>query len=48
MGYFAELRNLRNFDQAGVGDEVAAAVAAKLWYPGEVAASRVMPPDADR
>jgi TROVE domain len=43
MGYLALLRNLRNFDQAGVGDDVASAVAAKLSDPGEVARSRVLP-----
>ena len=43
MGCMALLRNLRNFDEAGVGDEVAAAVAAKLADPAEVAASRQLP-----
>ncbi|MCW3820029.1 TROVE domain-containing protein [Micromonospora sp. DR5-3] len=43
MGYLALLRNLRNFDQAGVADRVAEAVAAKLSDPGEVATSRVLP-----
>ncbi|WP_144121960.1 TROVE domain-containing protein [Catellatospora sichuanensis] len=43
MGYLALLRNLRNFDQAGVSDEVAAAVAAKLCDPDEVDRSRVLP-----
>ncbi|GAA1397512.1 TROVE domain-containing protein [Catellatospora coxensis] len=43
MGYLALLRNLRNFDQAGVGDEVAAVVAAKLSDPDEVDRSRVLP-----
>ncbi len=43
MGYLALLRNLRNFDQAGVGDEVAEAVAAKLSDPDEVDRSRVLP-----
>jgi len=43
MGYMALLRNLRNFDEAGVSDEVAAAVAAKLADPAEVAASRQFP-----
>lgn len=36
-------RNLRNFDQAGVSDAVAAAVAAKLADPEEVAKSRMFP-----
>jgi hypothetical protein len=43
MGYAALLRNLRNFDEAGVGDKVAARVAAKLADPDEVAASRQLP-----
>ena len=43
MGYMALLRNLRNFDDAGVGDEVAAKVAAKLADPEEVARSRQFP-----
>ena len=43
MGYMALLRNLRNFDEAGVGDAAAAAVAAKLADPAEVAASRQLP-----
>ncbi|MFD6563648.1 TROVE domain-containing protein [Micromonospora profundi] len=43
MGYLALLRNLRNFDQAGVSDAVAQTVAAKLTDPGEVAGSRVLP-----
>ncbi|MFG1779434.1 TROVE domain-containing protein [Micromonospora sp. NPDC049048] len=43
MGYLALLRNLRNFDRAGVGDDVAATVAARLADPGEVARSRVLP-----
>jgi hypothetical protein len=43
MGYLALLRNLRNFDEAGVGDAVAETVAAKLSDPGEVARSRVLP-----
>ncbi|MFC7243392.1 TROVE domain-containing protein [Catellatospora aurea] len=43
MGYLALLRNLRNFDQAGVSDEVAAVVAAKLSDPDEVDRSRVLP-----
>jgi TROVE domain len=34
MGYMALLRNLRNFDEAGVSDVVAATVAAKLADPG--------------
>lgn len=37
------IRNLRNFDQAGVSDTVAATIAAKLADPAEVAASRLLP-----
>ncbi|MFE2998684.1 TROVE domain-containing protein [Nocardia sp. NPDC059246] len=43
MGYMACLRNLRNFDQAGVSDEVAAKVAARLSDPEQVAKSRQLP-----
>jgi len=43
MGYMALLRNLRNFDHAGVSDELAATVAAKLADPGEVAEARQLP-----
>lgn len=43
MGYMALLRNLRNFDEAGVSDEVAATVAAKLADPAEVLRSRQFP-----
>lgn len=43
MGYMALLRNLRNFDEAGVSDEVAQKVAAKLADPDEVARSRQFP-----
>lgn len=43
MGYMALLRNLRNFDEAGVSDEVAAKVIAKLTNPDEVAKSRQLP-----
>ncbi|MGR4884164.1 TROVE domain-containing protein [Streptomyces sp. LARHCF249] len=43
MGAMALLRNLRNFDQAGVSDEVAAAVAAKISDPETVARSRQFP-----
>ena len=43
MGYFALLRNLHNFDRAGVSDDVATQVAAKLSAAGEVARSRVLP-----
>ena len=43
MGYMALLRNLRNFDQAGVPDEVAEQVAARLADPAQVARSRQLP-----
>lgn len=43
MGYMALLRNLRNFDEAGVSDEVAEKVARKLSDPDEVARSRQFP-----
>lgn len=43
MGYMALLRNLRNFDQAGIPDEVAVQVAARLADPDQVARSRQLP-----
>jgi hypothetical protein len=43
MGYSALLRNLRNFDEAGVPDEVAEVVAGKLADPVRVARSRELP-----
>ncbi|MFE9406192.1 TROVE domain-containing protein [Streptomyces sp. NPDC006530] len=43
MGPMALVRNLRNFDEAGVSDEVAAQVAAKISDPEVVAASRQFP-----
>jgi len=43
MGYMALLRNLRNFDQTGVSNEVAATVAEKLADPDQVARSRQLP-----
>ncbi|MFF0065117.1 TROVE domain-containing protein [Streptomyces sp. NPDC005279] len=43
MGPMALLRNLRNFDEAGVSDRVAARVAAEISDPGAVAASRQFP-----
>ncbi|MFD3571421.1 TROVE domain-containing protein [Streptomyces sp. NPDC058667] len=43
MGYMALLRNLRNFDEAGVSDEVAEKVAKKLADPEQVARSRQFP-----
>lgn len=43
MGYMALLRNLRNFDQAGVSEEAAAAVAARLSDLEQVKGSRQFP-----
>ncbi|MFE9887368.1 TROVE domain-containing protein [Streptomyces scopuliridis] len=43
MGAMALLRNLRNFDQAGVSDEVAARVAEKIANPEVVAKARQFP-----
>lgn len=43
MGYMALLRNLRNFDEAGVSDRVAEQVAAKLADSDQVARSRQLP-----
>lgn len=43
MSYMALLRNLRNFDEAGVSDVVTMSVGAKLMHPDEVARSRQFP-----
>ncbi len=43
MGPMALLRNLRNFDQAGVSDAVAAGVAERVCAPEAVARSRQFP-----
>lgn len=43
MGYMALLRNLRNFDAAGVSDLVASGVAARLCDADQVARSRQFP-----
>ena len=43
MGYMALLRNLRNFDEAGVSNEVAEAVGKLLSTPEAVAESRQLP-----
>lgn len=43
MGYAARLRNLRNFDRAGVDDATAASVAAYLAAPARVARSKQLP-----
>lgn len=43
MGYMALLRNLRNFDEAGVSGDMALIVAQKLMDPAQVAKSRQLP-----
>ncbi|MET9480184.1 TROVE domain-containing protein [Streptomyces sp. NPDC006638] len=43
MGLMALCRNLRNFDRAGVGDEVAETVVRKIADPEQVARSRMFP-----
>ncbi|MFE0776872.1 TROVE domain-containing protein [Streptomyces sp. NPDC058861] len=43
MGLMALVRNLRNFDEAGVDDKTAAAIAARLADVDEVRASRMFP-----
>lgn len=43
MGYMALLRNLRNFEEAGVSSTVLGQVAARLSDPEEVAKSRQLP-----
>ncbi|MFI6118367.1 TROVE domain-containing protein [Streptomyces sp. NPDC051064] len=43
MGAMALVRNLRNFDEAGVSDDVAAGVAERISDPEAVAASRQFP-----
>lgn len=43
MGYMALLRNLRNFDEAGISGDMANVVAQKLTSPAEVAKSRQLP-----
>jgi hypothetical protein len=43
MGYMALLRNLRNLDEAGVSDDVADAILARLVDPAQVARSRQLP-----
>lgn len=43
MGYMALLRNLRNFDQAGISDAFSALVTMKLTDVGEVAKSKQFP-----
>jgi hypothetical protein len=43
MGLMALVRNLRNFDEAGVSDELAATVAARFGDAAQVRASRLFP-----
>ncbi len=43
MGYMALLRNLRNFDDAGISDDTATAITVRLTNPDEVAKSRQFP-----
>jgi len=43
MGYMALLRNLRNFDQAGISDEIAALAGQRLADPEQVSKSRQFP-----
>ncbi|TYB42054.1 TROVE domain-containing protein [Actinomadura chibensis] len=43
MGVMALVRNPRNFERAGVSDEVAATVTAKISDPGVIARSRMFP-----
>jgi hypothetical protein len=43
MGYMALLRNLRNFDHAGVSDKIADAIIARLSDPEQVQKSRQLP-----
>lgn len=43
MGYFALIRNLRNFDEAGMPDSSAEKIAARIADPEEIAKSRLFP-----
>ena len=43
LGYMAALRNLRNLDEAGVSNAVAAQLARRLGDPAQVARSRQLP-----
>lgn len=43
LGYFALIRNLRNLDEAGVSDDVAALAAARIADAGQVRRSRLFP-----
>lgn len=43
MGYAATMRNLRNFEEAGISDTAAQAVIAKLTDPQQIGRSRQLP-----
>jgi hypothetical protein len=43
LGYMALARNLRNLDEAGISDELAAALAARIADPEQVKRSRQLP-----
>lgn len=43
MGIFALIRNLRNFDEAGISEEAARQIAAKISDPVVIAGSRLFP-----
>jgi hypothetical protein len=43
MGVMALIRNLRNFDEAGVSDEAAEAIARRIGDPATIAESRLFP-----
>ena len=43
MGYMALIRNLRNFDQAGIKPDLADAIAERIASPAEVALSKQLP-----
>jgi len=43
MAYMSTLRNLRNFDEADIDDQLASTIAARLADPAEVAKSRQLP-----
>jgi hypothetical protein len=43
MGIFSMIRNLRNFDQAGLSDEAAQRIAARICDPEVIARSRLFP-----
>lgn len=43
LGYMALIRNLRNLDDAGISDEIAAGLAARIADPRQVRRSRQLP-----